>query len=126
MHVVDSSGWLAYFLASANGPYFRKVIQNQAELIVPAVAIYEVHKRLSGLVPAHDVQDCIDAMRSCAVVPITDQRAIAASLVAQQTKLAMADAMIYATAQEFNATLWTQDADYAKLPGVKYRAIPTG
>jgi predicted nucleic acid-binding protein len=34
----------------------------------------------------------------------------------------MADSMILATARAFEATLWTQDAHFAGIPGVKYIA----
>jgi hypothetical protein len=36
----------------------------------------------------------------------------------------MADAVIYSMAREFAATLWTQDADYDGLEGVKFFAKP--
>lgn len=44
---------------------------------------------------------------------------LAASL-GPKHKLAMADALIYATAITHNATLWTQDADFEDLPRVRY------
>jgi predicted nucleic acid-binding protein len=34
-------------------------------------------------------------------------------------KLPLADSIILATARQFNAVLWTQDADFEKLPGVR-------
>jgi predicted nucleic acid-binding protein len=34
--------------------------------------------------------------------------------------LPMADSIILATAKEFDATLWTQDADFKNINGVKY------
>ena len=32
----------------------------------------------------------------------------------------MADSIIYATAQLYNAVLWTQDIDFKNIPNVKY------
>jgi predicted nucleic acid-binding protein len=32
----------------------------------------------------------------------------------------MADSFILATAKEFEATIWTQDADFKNIDGVKY------
>jgi predicted nucleic acid-binding protein len=49
-------------------------------------------------------------------------RAAAASQAAQKHSLAMADAVMYSIAREFNATFWTQDVDYKDLPGVSYHA----
>jgi hypothetical protein len=34
----------------------------------------------------------------------------------------MADAAMYAMAREFDASFWTQDADYQGLAGVRYQA----
>ena len=34
----------------------------------------------------------------------------------------MADSMMLATAQAWNATLWSQDADFAKIPNVRFVA----
>lgn len=67
------------------------------------------------------MQDCVDQMQSATVVDLTLPRAIAASLIAQKHKLAMADAILYSIAREFKANFWTQDADYQGLPGVRYQ-----
>lgn len=61
-------------------------------------------------------------MRRGKVVEVTTQRAIAASDAARKHRLAMADAVMYSIAREFNATFWTQDFDYKDLPGVSYHA----
>ncbi len=37
-------------------------------------------------------------------------------------KLPMADSVILATARHFKAVLWTQDADFEGLPGVRFLA----
>ena len=44
--------------------------------------------------------------------------------IAALHKLAMADAAMYAMAREFDATFWTQDADYQGLDGVRYQPRP--
>lgn len=43
-----------------------------------------------------------------------------AARLAAQTGLAMADAIVLATARVHGAELWTQDADFAGLAGVRY------
>jgi len=48
-------------------------------------------------------------------------------LKAGQLGLTMADSIVLATAQAFDATLWTQDADFAHISGVQYvERKPTG
>jgi toxin FitB len=125
MNVVDSSGWIEFFLADANGPLFKPVIERREQLLVPTVALFEVHKILSRSLSEDMVDRCLNVMRLGRVLDLTDRRAVAASKVARQHKLAMADAAMYAIAREFDATFWTQDVDYQSLEGVRYYAKPT-
>jgi predicted nucleic acid-binding protein len=122
MNVVDSSGWIEYFLDSARAPYFASAIEQTDRLVVPALALFEVHKFLSRSISIAERDTCLNVMRRGTVVPITDARAIAASSAAQQHKLALADAVMYSVAREYQATLWTQDIDYQGLAGVNYAA----
>lgn len=119
MNVVDSSGWIEFFLAGTNGPLFKPVIEQRDELLVPVIALYEVHKVLSRSLNAKLATRCLDVMRLGRVLDLTDPRAIAAAEVSRKHKLAMADAAMYSMAQEFGATFWTQDVDYKGLSGVK-------
>jgi len=122
MNVVDTSGWIEFFKAGSNGPVFKPVIEDHHRLLVPTIALYEVHKILSRALPPALVAQSLDVMRRGRVVDFTDARAIAASEFALRFKLAMADAAMYSVAQEFGATFWTQDVDYQGLAGVQYWA----
>ena len=124
MNVVDSSGWVEYFFDSPRADLFATAVENVTELFVPVVSIYEVHKILSRKLPAGAVASCLDVMRLGRVLDLTDRRAVAAADIAGTHKLAMADAVIYSMAREFDATLWTQDVDYSGLAGVKYFEKP--
>ena len=124
MNVVDSSGWIEFFLAGTNGPKFKPVIEQRSTLLVPVIALFEVHKVLSRKVPPAVVTQCLDVIRLGRVLEITDRRAVAAAGVAVKHRLAMADAMMYSLALELGATFWTQDVDYQGLPGVNYFAKP--
>ena len=124
MNVVDSSGWIEFFRAGANGPVFKPIIEDRARLLVPTIALFEVHRVLSRSLPADLVSRCLDVMRLGRVLDLTDARAVAASRIAAQHKLAMADAAMYSMALEFGASFWTQDVDYQGLPGVHYQAKP--
>lgn len=122
MHCVDSSAWIEFFLGSPAGRTFKPVIEKTAQLIVPAVAVFEVHRFLSRTTTSTMRDLSIELMCRSAVIELTLSRAIAASEAAHLHKLAMADAIMYSIAREFEATLWTQDVDYEKLPGVSFHA----
>jgi toxin FitB len=122
MNVLDSSAWIEFFLGSQAGQRYRPIAADSATLLVPAVALYEVHRYLSRTASSDMREGSLNVMRQARVIDLTDARAISASNAAQEYKLAMADAMMYSIAQEFKATFWTQDVDYQGLPGVQYQA----
>ncbi len=120
MNLVDSSGWIEFFQAGQNGPVFKPVIEDRHHLLVPTLALFEVHKVLSRKLTESLVKQCLDVMRLGRVLDLTDACAVAASNLSRQHGLAMADAIMYAHARESGATFWTQDIDYDGLPGVRY------
>ena len=124
MNVVDSSGWIEYLQGTHRADFFASAIEDRAHLLVPSIALFEVHRILSRSVDADLVNRCLDVMRLGRVLDFTDARAIAAAEIAARHKLAMADAAMYAMAREFDATFWTQDADYQGLDGVRYQPRP--
>ena len=120
MNLVDSSGWIEYLQDTPRANLFADAIEDRNALLVPTIALFEVHKVLSRRVPVELVERCMNVMRLGRVLDFTDARAIAASQIAARYPLAMADAAMYSMAQEFGATFWTQDADYQGLVGVSY------
>ena len=42
--VVDSSGWIEYYIDGSNAGHFAKAIEDPANLVVPAVSITEVFR----------------------------------------------------------------------------------
>ncbi len=122
MFCVDSSGWIEFFIGSTEGRTFKPIIEQTAKLVVPAVSIFEVHRFLSRTTTSAVRDTAIEMMCRSTVIDLNAVRAAAASSIAQKYRLAMADAVIYSIAREFNATFWTQDVDYKDLPGVNFHA----
>jgi len=54
------------------------------------------------------------------VIDLTPGLAVLGSQLSIEFKLPMADSMILATARHYNAILWTQDADFEGISGVRY------
>ncbi|HLO17365.1 MAG TPA: type II toxin-antitoxin system VapC family toxin, partial [Anaerolineales bacterium] len=46
MNVIDSSGWLEYFINGENASFFAPAIQDVANAVVPTISIFEVFKRI--------------------------------------------------------------------------------
>jgi predicted nucleic acid-binding protein len=60
--------------------------------------------------------EAVSALRRATIVPVDDSLALEAADVALAWGLAMADAIIYATARRHGATLVTGDTDFDSLP----------
>ena len=126
MNVVDSSGWLEYFGDSLNAKFFAPPIEAVGELVVPAITLYEVYKLMSKQRGTDYAMQAVAAMRQGSVVDLTAGLAVTSAQVSISEGLPMADSIILATARAHGATLWTQDADFAKIAGVKYVARKAG
>ena len=120
MNLVDSSGWIEYLQDTPRADLFAPAIEDRYHLLVPTIALFEVHRVLSRSLPEALVNQCLNVMRLARVLDLTDVRAIAAAKTARLHSLAMADAAMYSMAREFDAAFWTQDVDYQGLPAVNY------
>ena len=54
------------------------------------------------------------------VIEVTSSIAVRAARLSCELKIPMADSLIYVTAQNNNALVWTQDYDLKDLDGVKF------
>lgn len=120
MNIVDSSAWLEYFADGPNAKHFSAPLKDAASLIVPVVSIYEVFKVVLRESGENDALQAAAAMQKGTVIDLTAKLAIAASKLSLEHGLPMADSIILATAQAFDATIWTQDSDFKDISGVKY------
>lgn len=121
MNVLDSSGWIELFREGPNADFFQPIAQQKTELIVPTIVIYEVYRQALVQYDEAHANAFAGAMVAGQVVDLDANLATSAATLAHEHKLAMADAIILATAQRFDATVWTQDADFESIPGVQYR-----
>jgi len=120
MNIVDSSGWLAFFADEPNAKHFLLPLKDTASLVVPAVTIYEVFKVVLRESNENKALQAAVAMQKGKVIDLTATLAIDVSKLSLQHGLPMADSIILATAQVFNATIWTQDSDFKNFSGVNY------
>jgi predicted nucleic acid-binding protein len=121
VNVVDSSAWLEYFADGPNAGFFARAIETVAELLVPTLCLYEVYKRVLALRGEDAALRIVAIMQQGAVVDLDANLALGAARLATARRLPMADSIILATAHAHDAVLWTQDADFAVVPGVRYR-----
>jgi len=120
MNIVDSSGWLEYFADGPNANAFLPPLRDHAKLLIPVVTIYEVCKVILRESTEDAALQALAVMQKGTVVEVTGALALAAARLSIDHRLPMADSLILATAQAHGATIWTQDADFRSVPGVKY------
>lgn len=120
MNVVDSCGWLEYFADGPNAEAFEAVLVKREELIVPALSVFEVFKRVLQQRDEADAIQAVALMQQGDVVDLDASLAMTAARISYELKMPMADSIILATARRFHATLWTQDADFEGVAGVRY------
>ncbi len=126
MNIVDSSGWLSYFAGDANANQFAPIIQTTDTLVVPTICMYEVFKRILAQRGEEAALQAVGIMSLGIRADLTQAIAINAAQISSTRKLAMADSIILATTRAHKAALWTQDADFEGIAGVKYIAKPRG
>jgi predicted nucleic acid-binding protein len=120
MNILDSSAWLEYFLGEENADFFDPIVADSQNLLILPLNIYEVSKILRKKLSKESVEQLILSMENLSVAEIPLHTYYEAAEISQQKKLGMADSIILATANYYNATLWTQDVDFKGIEGVKY------
>ena len=105
MNVVDSSGWLEYFAGSTNASFFAPVVKETDTLA----------QRGEG-----SALQAIGIMSLGIISDLTREIAVNAATISPEINMAMADSIILATARTYDATLWTQDADFEGKGGVQF------
>lgn len=118
MNIVDSSGWLEFFTDGPNAENFLPPIQDPSNLIVPIITIYEVFKVILRESSEYNALQAVTAMEKGQIEHMTKSITLKAARISLEHSLPMADSLILATAREHNCTIWTQDSDFQKFPGV--------
>ncbi len=124
MNVPDSSAWLAYLSDEATAEHFAGPIEDIEGLLVPVVCLYEVFRIKMRLQGEEAALAAMSMMQQGHVVDLDASLALEAASLGLQEKLGFADSVIYAVAQRYGATLWTQDEHFRDKPGVRYFPKP--
>ena len=124
MIVIDSSGWIEFFTDGPLADDYARRLRNVASIITPVIVIYEVYKRLKRELSEDDGVVAVSAMQRTQVVAVDQEIALNAADLSLEHGLAMADALVLATALKFQAELVTSDRDFEAVPGVTYLPKP--
>lgn len=120
MYLVDTCGWIEWMTDTPLSQKYSRYLNALDSLIVPTLVQHELYKWLCREIDQPTALSSIAATQTAIIVPLDTSIALIAADIAQEFKLATADAIIYASARQHHATLVTSDAHFAELPQVKY------
>jgi predicted nucleic acid-binding protein len=120
MNLVDSSGWLEFFADGPNASFFFTPLKNVDELIVPTISIYEVFKTVLRQRDESAGLQALALMKQGQIIDLTTDISMKAAKLSLEHNIPMADSIILATGRFYQATVWTQDADFKGLDDVQF------
>jgi predicted nucleic acid-binding protein len=107
-----------------NAAFFEPALTDEIGLLVPAITVFEVARVVLRQRGAAAAEVALAFMVRGKVVDLDGAGLLRAAQASLQHRLAMADALIWQTAADHGAALWTQDVDLAAAPGVRYQPRP--
>lgn len=118
--VIDSSAWIEFCVGGPLADRYATYLTPATQIVTPTVVLYEVYKKIKRERGEEAALVIVARLAATEVVPFTQAIALLAADVSIAHGLAMADAIVYATARDQAAQLVTGDADMKALPGVVY------
>jgi len=118
--LLDSSGWIEFFTGGPLADRYAAYLTPRYHVITPTVVLYEVYKKIKRERGEETALLFAGRLNATQVSPLTESIAFLAADLSVRHGLAMADAIVYATAKDQEVQVITGDADLKDLPGVVY------
>ena len=121
--IIDSYGWIEYFGGGKLSNKYAKYIENckPTTHLTPSIIMYEVYKKIRS---SYNEEDAINAVMHIknytTIVDVDTKIAINGAEVSISKKLPMADALIKATSDLYDARIITSDPHFKKLDNVMF------
>ncbi|NKE73369.1 PIN domain-containing protein [Candidatus Manganitrophus noduliformans] len=123
--LIDSSGWIEFFTGGPLSDRYGSYLKDRSRLITPTIVLYEVYKKIKKEKGEESALLAAGQLNATEVIPMTESIALLAADLSLQHRIAMADAIVYATSRERQAQVITSDADLKDLEGVVYLTTGT-
>ena len=120
MNLVDSCGWLEFFADGPNADFYGAALEDPGSLLVPTICLLEVFKHIYQQRGEDAALQAAAAMHLGLMVPLDASLALKAARISSDLGLPLADSVILATARTHAGVIWTQDAHFKGLEGVRY------
>ncbi len=122
MILIDSYGWLEYFLDGRLAEKYAKYVEdaNEENYVTPTIVVYEVYKRIRSIQGEQSGLEAYSQINRTKVVELNSQIALEAAEISLSTNLGMADSLIVATAKAYDAQIVTSDKHLKGLKETKF------
>jgi len=120
MKLIDSSGWIDFFVEGPKGSEYAKHLKDLAQIITPTIVLYEVYKKIKRDRTEEEALLAVSFMNKTQIIPLEESIALLAVDLSLKFSLPMADAIVYATAVQKDAKVITSDADFKDLDKVVF------
>jgi len=119
--LVDSCGWIEYFgegpLADQYAEFIEKTEKRQ--IVTPTIVVYEVYKKIKHRNGEEKALEAYAQISLTRVVELTSSLSLKAADISINTGVAMADAIVIATANDYDAQILTSDQHFKNITKVK-------
>lgn len=119
MILVDSSGWIEYFTDGPLADDFAPYLDDLTQVVTPTIVLFEVYRVIRRQRSEEAATAAVAQMQKSSVVELDQFLALTAADVSIDHGLAMADAIVYATARVSGVDLVTTDSDFEGLSGAR-------
>jgi predicted nucleic acid-binding protein len=120
--LIDSYGWIEYFgegpLADSYAVFIEKA--DEKGTVTPTIVIYEVYKRIKSVKGEEKALEAYAQMSRTRIVDLTSSLCMKAADISANLNLGMADAIIVATANAWDADIVTSDQHLKRVNRVKF------
>lgn len=118
--VVDTCGWIEWLTDGTLADKYAPFLKNSKNLLVPTLVQYELFKWVCRERDEAAAYEVIALTQRSEVISIDTPLALFGAEVSREYRLAMADALVYATALQHNAKVVTSDHHFSSLAHVEY------
>lgn len=119
---IDSYGWVERFTNGPKASAYNQVIDSikSEELVTSVVVLYEVYKKTKRIKGEEIALEAVAVLSQTKVVTVDQTLSLEAADYSLEHGLHMADALVYATARQYSAELYTSDENLKGLTGVTF------
>jgi len=119
-YVIDTCGWIEWISDGKLANEFSKFFRAYSNILVPTLIQFELYRWVEREKNEEAALSTMGVTEQTTVIELNTRIALSAAELSKQYRLAMADAIIYATALDHRAILVTSDKHFKELDAVKY------